>query len=105
MASCILQPKAMATIIFLKPLPSTKMPCANTSLTAKKITARNLKRSQNTMNKQGLFLVLEGGEGVGKTTNMAFIQDYLKQQNIGFVHSREPGGTDISEQIRSLMLD
>lgn len=57
------------------------------------------------MSKQGLFLVLEGGEGVGKTTNMAFIQEYLQQQNISFVHSREPGGTGISEHIRSLMLD
>lgn len=55
--------------------------------------------------KRGLFIVLEGGEGVGKTTNMAFIQKYLQQQNISFVHSREPGGTDISEQIRQLILD
>lgn len=53
---------------------------------------------------QGLFLVLEGGEGVGKTTNMAFIQQYLKQQCIVFQHSREPGGTELAEKIRELIL-
>ncbi len=54
--------------------------------------------------KQGLFIVLEGGEGVGKTTNMAFIQDYLNQQNIEFSYSREPGGTPLAEEIRELIL-
>lgn len=53
---------------------------------------------------KGLFLVLEGGEGVGKSTNMAFIQDYLRQQNISFQHSREPGGTELAEKIRALIL-
>ncbi|MCK5881532.1 MAG: dTMP kinase [Sinobacterium sp.] len=53
---------------------------------------------------KGLFLVLEGGEGVGKTTNMAFIQSYLKQANIKFQHSREPGGTPLAEKIRELIL-
>ena len=52
----------------------------------------------------GIFVVLEGGEGVGKSTNMAFMQDYLRQHQIDFVHSREPGGTELAEQIRALLL-
>jgi dTMP kinase len=55
-------------------------------------------------NNKGLFIVLEGGEGVGKTTNMAFIQQYLQQNNISFAYSREPGGTEIAESIRELIL-
>ena len=54
--------------------------------------------------KKGLFLVLEGGEGVGKTTNMAFIQDYLKTHKVEFEYSREPGGTPLAEAIRDLIL-
>jgi len=54
--------------------------------------------------KQGLFIVLEGGEGVGKTTNMTFIQDYLNSQAIRFAYSREPGGTPLAESIRELIL-
>lgn len=56
------------------------------------------------MENRGLFIVLEGGEGVGKTTNMAFIQSYLKQHGVAFTHSREPGGTEIAEKIRELVL-
>lgn len=54
--------------------------------------------------KNGLFLVLEGGEGVGKTTNSLFIQEYLKQQGVDFATSREPGGTELAERIRELIL-
>lgn len=54
--------------------------------------------------KRGLFVVLEGGEGVGKTTNMQFIQDFLKRQGIVFQHTREPGGTPLAEEIRTMIL-
>lgn len=54
--------------------------------------------------KKGLFIVLEGGEGVGKTTNSLFIQEYLRSNNIGFRTSREPGGTELAEKIRDLIL-
>lgn len=53
---------------------------------------------------RGLFITVEGIEGVGKTTNMAFIQSYLEQRDISLTVSREPGGTEIAEQIRSLLL-
>ncbi len=54
---------------------------------------------------RGKFITLEGGEGVGKTTNMAFIKGYLEQHNISVVVTREPGGTVLAEKIRQLLLD
>jgi dTMP kinase len=51
------------------------------------------------------FITLEGGEGVGKTTNLRFIQDYLQQQGISVTVTREPGGTVLAEKIRQLVLD
>lgn len=56
-------------------------------------------------NHKGLFVVLEGGEGVGKSTNLEFIQNYLKNNGITFQASREPGGTELAEKIRQLILD
>lgn len=53
----------------------------------------------------GRFITLEGGEGVGKTTNRAFIADWLAQQGIDFIETREPGGTELAEKIRQLLLD
>ena len=55
--------------------------------------------------KRGKFITLEGGEGVGKTTNLHFIKDYLQQQNISVTVTREPGGTALAEKIRQLLLD
>lgn len=54
---------------------------------------------------RGKFITLEGGEGVGKTTNLAFIRDYLQQHNIRVTVTREPGGTALAEKIRRLLLD
>jgi len=55
-------------------------------------------------NKRGLFLTLEGAEGVGKSTNIEFITQYLEQHNIDYVLTREPGGTQLAERIRDLLL-
>ncbi|MGB8167033.1 MAG: dTMP kinase, partial [Chthoniobacteraceae bacterium] len=51
------------------------------------------------------FITLEGGEGVGKTTNLAFIEQYLTARGIDLVRTREPGGTALGESIRGLLLD
>lgn len=51
------------------------------------------------------FITLEGGEGVGKTTNISFIKAYLQQQQIPVTVTREPGGTALAEKIRQLVLD
>ncbi|MGZ8136074.1 MAG: dTMP kinase [Methylococcaceae bacterium] len=54
---------------------------------------------------RGKFITLEGGEGVGKTTNLSFIKEHLQQRNIPVVVTREPGGTIFAEQIRSMLLN
>jgi dTMP kinase len=51
------------------------------------------------------FITLEGGEGVGKTTNLAFIEDYLTTRGVDLLRTREPGGTPLGERIRGLLLD
>lgn len=61
------------------------------------------------MNRQepfkGKFISLEGGEGAGKTTSQAYISAFLRQQGITVLETREPGGTEVSEAIRGLLLD
>ncbi|UTW45752.1 dTMP kinase [bacterium SCSIO 12696] len=54
--------------------------------------------------KIGRFITVEGTEGVGKTTNMAFIQQWLQSNNLPFITTREPGGTPLAEDVRSLLL-
>ncbi len=54
---------------------------------------------------RGKFITLEGGEGVGKTTNLHFIKDYIEEHSIPVVVTREPGGTPLAEKIRQLLLD
>lgn len=56
------------------------------------------------MTSKGFFITVEGIEGVGKTTNIQFISDWLKQHEISFVASREPGGTPFAEEIREVLL-
>lgn len=50
------------------------------------------------------FISIEGIEGAGKSTQLAFIQQYLQQQGINVVVTREPGGTELGEQIRDILL-
>jgi dTMP kinase len=52
----------------------------------------------------GLFITVEGGEGAGKSTNIKTICDFLAEKNIDFIVTREPGGTDLAEQIRALLI-
>jgi dTMP kinase len=51
------------------------------------------------------FITLEGGEGVGKSTNLQFIQQLLQQRGVSVTLTREPGGTDVAEKIRTILLD
>lgn len=52
----------------------------------------------------GRFLTLEGSEGVGKSTNLRFIAEHLAAAGVNCVVTREPGGTPLAEEIRSLLL-
>ena len=53
---------------------------------------------------QGKFITLEGGEGVGKSTNIQFIKNFLQARNVPVISTREPGGTPVAEAIRELLL-
>ncbi len=53
----------------------------------------------------GIFITLEGPEGAGKTTNREFLAAELERQGYKVVLSREPGGTELAEKIRQLLLD
>jgi len=55
--------------------------------------------------KKGIFITVEGTDGSGKTTQMNLIVDYLKKSGCDTVMLREPGGTEISEKIRNIILD
>ncbi len=53
----------------------------------------------------GIFITLEGGEGSGKTTIINAIDNHFKEMGYNTVTTREPGGVDIAEQIRSVILN
>ena len=53
----------------------------------------------------GKFISIEGVEGAGKSTQVSFIQDYLTSLGKIVVVTREPGGTELSENIRNLLLE
>src|SRR5574344_1180309 len=54
---------------------------------------------------QGKFITFEGGEGSGKTTIILKLIEVLTSKGYACVSTREPGGSEIAEQIRSIILD
>jgi len=57
------------------------------------------------MTRRGKLIVLEGAEGVGKTTQLRRLADTLTARGIPHLGVREPGGTAIGNQIRNLLLE
>lgn len=55
--------------------------------------------------KCGLFITFEGPEGSGKTTHSKLLCGFLRKKGFKVLHTREPGGTLISEKIRRILLD
>ena len=53
---------------------------------------------------RGLFITFEGGDGVGKTTQMRLLGEFLESTGFGVTVTREPGGTSLGGQIRELVL-
>ena len=55
--------------------------------------------------RKGKFITFEGGECSGKTSIITAVCKELEKRGISYISTREPGGIDISEQIRSIILD
>ena len=53
----------------------------------------------------GIFISMEGPDGAGKTTQIELLKAYLENKGYEILITREPGGTKISEAIRSIILD
>ena len=53
----------------------------------------------------GKFITLEGGEGVGKSSNATLLKEFLQSRGITVTFTREPGGTVLAEKIRQLLLE
>ena len=58
-----------------------------------------------TTGRKGRFITVEGGEGAGKSTVLALIRDELLRRGVDVLLTREPGGIDIAEQIRNIILN
>jgi dTMP kinase len=54
---------------------------------------------------RGKYIVIEGGDGTGKTTQADILQKHLESQGKKVIHLKEPGGSPVSEAIRSVLLD
>jgi len=53
---------------------------------------------------RGRFITLEGGEGVGKSTNLAFVAGLLEDAGLEVQQTREPGGTPLAERVRDIIV-
>lgn len=56
-------------------------------------------------NKKGIFISVEGVEGAGKGMLLSKIKQYLENNNVDYVSTREPGGTEIAEKIRAIIVN
>ena len=55
--------------------------------------------------KNGIFITIEGPEGAGKTTIIEMLLEKLESEGYPIMKTREPGGIEIAEQIRSVILN
>lgn len=53
----------------------------------------------------GLFLVVEGVDGAGKSTQISLLGEWLAESGVPHLQLREPGGTEAGERVRSILLD
>ena len=53
----------------------------------------------------GLFVVFEGGDSVGKSTQVALLDRWLGERGVAHVTTRQPGGTEVGAELRRLVLD
>ena len=64
-----------------------------------------LQIKQNLKSRKGIFISFEGGEGVGKSTQIALLKDNLLNQQNNVICTREPGGTKEAEEIRKFLVN
>ena len=57
------------------------------------------------MQHRGYYIILESGEGAGKSTHAKSLAEFLNQKGVPAFYMREPGSTDIAEKIRAILLD
>ena len=64
-------------------------------------------KNQGTENQlpRGKFITLEGVDGAGKSTHLAWLTERLQDQGLSVVQTREPGGTDLGEALRHMLLN
>ena len=55
--------------------------------------------------REGYFISFEGGDGSGKSTQIQILREFREERGYDVILTREPGGTPISEKIRSIILD
>mgnify|MGYP002622172253 CR=1 FL=1 len=56
-------------------------------------------------NKKYIFITIEGGEGCGKTTQSKLLKKYLEDKGFKVILTREPGGSTVAEQVRTILLN
>lgn len=54
---------------------------------------------------EGLFIIFEGLDGCGKSTQVSMLTGFLEQRGIKYTYVREPGGTKVGDQIREILLN
>lgn len=54
---------------------------------------------------RGKFIVIDGPDGTGKTTQVRMLSEYLRSQEVEVTETRDPGGTEIGDRIRKILLD
>ena len=57
------------------------------------------------MSKAGLFISFEGPDGSGKSTQISYLKEFFEEKGLDCVFTREPGGTEIGEKLRDVILD
>jgi len=62
-------------------------------------------KNKKLYNMIGKFITFEGSEGCGRSTQSKLLYEYLKRNGFNVIYVREPGGTEISEKIRKILLD